>query len=307
MNSLVLGALVGAAIVAIYAVIRAGFRVDNGNLAVLAVFGRFVRAGGGKVKTFGPGLHWRWPWAQVITVSLAERSLGLGAAAKTTANAHGAPATGTSSASTASAAMEALAADGTRIRINARLRYRIDPARVDTYLADAKDALDLLAGLFRLAVREQVARFEQRPEELAAYTALRLRMNELQLRIQASLEATARDYGVTVIAVDLIQIDPPEELIDALNAVITAESEANALVARTDLQCQQRVLSSEQAIAIAQARALATESEIRTVGNELGTLADGGVLRDYIDRRRIELLGGSHRVYINHQPTTLRS
>lgn len=306
MSSLVLGAATGAAILAIYIFIRAGFRVDNGNVAVLTVFGRFVRDGS-KVKTFGPGLHWRWPWAQVITVSLAERSLGLGAAAKTHGSIPGAPSTGMSSASTEAASMEALAADGTRIRINARLRYRIDPARLDTYLADAKDALDLLAGLFRLAVREQVARFEQQPDELSAYTGLRLRMHALQQRIQAAIEEAARDYGLTVIAVDLIQIDPPEELIDALNAVITAESEASALVARTDLQCQQRVLSAEQAIAIAHARALATESEIRTVGAELGTLADGGVLRDYIDRRRIELLGGSHRVYMNHQPSTPRS
>ena len=79
MSSLVLGIISGAALVAVYAFIRAGFRVDNGNLAVLTVFGRFVRSGS-KVKTFGPGLHWRAPWAQVITISLAERSLGLGAA-----------------------------------------------------------------------------------------------------------------------------------------------------------------------------------------------------------------------------------
>ena len=114
-------------------------------------------------------------------------------------------------------------------------------------------------------------------------------------------EAALTEYGIQVVAVDLLQIDPPEELVDALNTVITAESEANALVARTDLQAQQRVLSAEQAVAIANARALATESEIRTVGEELGALVDQGVLKDYVDRRRMEVLGGSRRVYLNHQ------
>jgi regulator of protease activity HflC (stomatin/prohibitin superfamily) len=303
MSSLVLGAILGTAALAVATFLRAGFRVDAGNVAVLVVFGRFARDARGAVRAFGPGLHGRWPWASVVTISLAERSLALGepAAAAAAEAGHGAR------AADAGTSIEALAADGTRIRINARLRYRIDPDRIATYLADAKDALELLGGLFRLALREQVARFEQRPEELSAYTALRLRAGDLQQRTQAAIEETARaDHGIVVISVDLIQIDPPEELIDALNTVITAESEASALVARTDLQCQQRVLSAEQAIAIAHARALATEAEIRTTGAELLTLVDGGVLRDYIARRRIELLGGSHRVYLNHQPT-LRS
>jgi regulator of protease activity HflC (stomatin/prohibitin superfamily) len=225
-----------------------------------------------------------------VEISLAERSLSLG---------------GTSDKP---ASIEALAADGTRIRVNARLRFRIDPARVATYLADAKDALEHLGGLFRLTVREQIARFDQRPEELSAYTALRLRMNELQQRtLDAMADAALAEYGIRVTSVDLLQIDPPEELVDALNAVITAESEAGALIARTDLQCQQRVLSAEQAVEIANTRALATEAEIRTVGAELATLADQGVLRDYVARRRIEVLGGSRRVYLNHQPANLRS
>ena len=32
-------------------------------------------------------------------------------------------------------------------------------------------------------------------------------------------------------------------------------------------------------------------------------IADQGVLRDYVARRRLEVLGGSRRVYLNHQPT----
>lgn len=284
MNSLFIGLATGAGLVAFYLLLRAGFRVDNGTVGVLSVFGRFVRDRDGNVVTFGPGLHWRRPWAQVVHVSLGERSLSLDEKA---------------------ASIEALAPDGTRIRVNARLRYKVDPARVDVFLADSKDAIDHLCGLFRLTMREQIARFDQRAEELSAYTALRLRMNELQQRTQDAMKAAAqREYGIHVISVDLLQIDPPEELVDALNAVITAESEANALVARTELQSQQRTLSAEQAVAIANAHALAQETEIRTVGAELSTLADQGVLRDYVARRKIEVLGGSRRVYLN---TNLRS
>lgn len=287
MTSLVLGAAIGAGLVALYAFFTAGFRVDNGNAAVLTVFGRFVRGEGRKVKTFGPGLHWKAPWATPIVVSLAERSLGLDEKSKS---------------------IEALASDGTRIRVNARLRYRVTQDGVARFVADAKDAVEHLAGLFCVTVREQVARFEQKPEELSAYTSLRLRMHELQQRIQDAMKQAALDeYGIAVASVDLLQIDPPEELVDALNAVITAESEARALVSRTELQAQQRLLAAEQAVAIANAHALAQEAEIRTVGKELTTLADQGVLRDYVARRQLELLGESQRVYLNHTSSSVRS
>jgi regulator of protease activity HflC (stomatin/prohibitin superfamily) len=287
MSSLVIGLLIGAALVALYAFVRAGFRVDNGNLAVLTVFGRFVREGKA-VKTFGPGLHWKAPWTQPIVVSLAERSLALG---------------------DKGASLEALASDGTRIRVNARLRFRVRGDGLAEFLADNKDAVEHLAGMFRLTVREQIARFDKRIEELSAYTSLRLRMHELQQAIEDAMkDAALREYGVDVVSVDLLQIDPPEELVDALNAVITAESEANALVSRTELQAQQRLLSAEQAVAIANAHALATEAGIRTVGVELETLADQGVLREYVARRLDEVLGESRRVYLNHSTNqSLRS
>jgi regulator of protease activity HflC (stomatin/prohibitin superfamily) len=129
-------------------------------------------------------------------------------------------------------------------------------------------------------------------------------MPELQQRAEEAIKRDAlEEYGIIVTSVDLLQIDPPEELIDALNAVVTAESEVKALISRTELQTQQRVLSAEQAVEIANARALATEVEIRTVGLELATLADQGVLRDYVARRQDEVMGGSRRVYLNHQPT----
>ncbi len=286
MMSSILGLAIGGVLVAIYLVARAGFRVDNGNVAVLSIFGRLVRDAAGVVETHGPGLHGKRPWAQAIQVSLAERSL---------------------SAGDPQAALEVLAGDGTRIRVNARLRYQVHPDHLARFLTESKHATEQLCSLFQLTVREQIARFAQRPDELSAYTALRLRISELQRQVEGAIQPAAlAEHGITVIAVDVLQIDPPDELVDALNAVITAESEAQALVARTDLSSQQRVISAEQAVAIANARALAVESEIRTVGEELAVLAEQGVLRDYVARRRAEVLGGSRRLYLNHQPT-LRS
>lgn len=280
---LTIGFISGLGLVALVVFFIAAFRVDNGSVAVLTTFGRFVRDRTGAVQTFGPGMHGKAPWAKAHTVSLAERSISL---------------------KPGNEPIEVLASDGTRIKVNARLRFRVEPTAIGTFLADAKDPLDHLHGLFRANLREQFARFGLVGSELSSYTALRLRMHELQQRtLGAITDEALREYGIRVVAVDLLQIDPPDELVDSLNAVVTAESEANALVSRTELQSTQRTLSAEQAVAIASARAAAQEQEIRTVGKELRTLHEQGVLAEYVARRRAEVMGGSRRLYLNHVPS----
>jgi regulator of protease activity HflC (stomatin/prohibitin superfamily) len=281
---LTLGLISGLGLVALVVFYLAAFRVENGSVAVLTVFGRFMRDRNGTVQTFSPGMHGKAPWAKAITVSLAERSISL---------------------KPGNEPIEVLASDGTRIKVNARLRFRVESISVSTFLADAKDPLDHLYGLFRANLREQFARFGLVGNELSSYTALRLRMHELQQKtLGAITDEALREYGIRVVAVDLLQIDPPDELVDSLNAVVTAESEANALVSRTELQSTQRTLSAEQAVAIASARAAAQEQEIRTVGVELSTLHQHGVLREYVERRRAEVMGGSRRLYLNHTSTS---
>jgi len=285
LQSLYLGLAIGGGLVLVFLFWKSAFHVNNGHLGVLMRFDRFARDDKGHVITYPPGLHSKAPWVKPIMVSLAERSV---------------------SVHDTLPAIEVQAADGTRLKINARVRFHVDKDRVAAFLAEAKDAEHELIGLFRLTVREQIARFLVKPDELSAYTALRARMTELQTKtLDAMKDAALHEYGIVVIAVDYLQIDPPEELVDALNAVISAESEANALVARTELVSQQRMLAAEQAVAIAHAHAMATESEIRIVGNELAQLATQGVLRDYVDRRKVEVLGGSRRVYLNHNAQTV--
>ena len=56
----------------------------------------------------------------------------------------------------------------------------------------------------------------------------------LQRRIGAA-------YGVEFIAVDIVDILPPDDLADGLNAVIQADAESAAAFFRSQGECQQRV------------------------------------------------------------------
>ena len=98
-------------------------------------------------------------------------------------------------------------------------------------------------------------------------------------------------------AVDLTDIYPPEELEDALNAVINAQTESEELLARTEAECEQRILSAKQSLEIAKNNAQAHAIEIIKLGSYLERLSQLGVLDQYVSRRKFEVLSESKTVY----------
>jgi regulator of protease activity HflC (stomatin/prohibitin superfamily) len=99
-------------------------------------------------------------------------------------------------------------------------------------------------------------------------------------------------------AVDLADILPPDEIADGLNAVINARTEVETRYLRAEGECQQRLLASEKGVEIARARALAVETEIRTLAGFLGDLKQQGTLDLYVSRRRAEVLSESRAVFV---------
>ena len=127
-------------------------------------------------------------------------------------------------------------------------------------------------------------------------------------RLNKSLERFARAqvgerYGVRFNAVDLIDILPPDELDAALNAVMHAQTEADAMYFRAEGECQQRVLAAQRGIAIAKTRAEAVEREIEVLGESLAALAREGTLSAYVERRRDEVLGEARTTYLQERVT----
>jgi len=102
-------------------------------------------------------------------------------------------------------------------------------------------------------------------------------------------------------AVDLTDILPPDELADALNAVIQARSEADAAYARTEGESQQRELAAERGVEIAKARARAVETELDALGGYLAQLDEQGTLDLYVDRRRAEVTSEAKALYLRSE------
>jgi len=294
-----LGVLLGLGLYALYALSRCFFRVEEGHLAVVTTFGAAEKKQDGTLLTRGPGLHRKLPWQRVRAVSMMEQNLELSG-----------PEGGSS----------AMAEDGTVLRLDSILRYVPVERELEEFLFGMKKPAEHITGLFTCLLRNEIANFKQPAPEgegegrggaqtLAAkadfvaragsYALLRrdrARLNEDIARF--CREQIGQRYGVRFNAVDLTDILPPDELAEALNAVMNARTEAETRYFRAEGDCQQRVMSAERGVAIAAARASAVETEIRKLGGFLRELAGHDTLDAYVSRRRSEVLSEARALYL---------
>lgn len=289
------GVAAGALLCAVWLLFKSSFRVREGHLAVLVAFGKAELASSkdGKrvLRTYKPGLHFKKPWERALDVSMKEQTLDLG-------ENHGST---------------AMAADGTILRLDSSVRYVPVEAELYEHLFGLERPVEHITGLFTCLLRNEIANFRGHvaaPEaslstrfdfaqQAGSYALIRRERRLLNERIESFCrERIDNRYGVRFNAVDLADILPPDELADALNAVIQANSEAEALLHRTEATSQQRVLAAERGLSIAAARAQAIEIEIGKIASFLSDLEQQGVLDAYVARRRSEVTSESRTLFL---------
>lgn len=290
-----IGLVVGLSIALVYGFSRCTFRVEEGHVAVLVAFGRAGTLDGlRKLKTHGPGLHWKKPWERVVSVSMKEQTLDL---------------------NREEGGGTAMADDGTILRLDSFVRYVPVPGELYEFLFGLERPLDHITGLFTCLLRNEIANFRGREpktngqpslatrfdfaSQAGSYALIRRERKLLNERIESFCRQKIDDrYGVRFNAVDLADILPPDELADALNAVIQAKSEADARVHRAEAECQQRILAAERGVAIAAARSQAIETEIKKLASFLEELDRKGVLEAYVARRRTEVTSEARTLFL---------
>lgn len=282
-----LGILLGLALIAAVLVFLSVFRVDEGEVAVLTRFGAVRHGHDGRLLFHSPGLHAKAPWDRAIIVPTHETTLSF------LGEQHG---------------LRVMAADGTILRFDCAVRWVPVVPHIDRLLFDLTNPIDHIKDLFACILRAEVAAFEASPgphdadwiRHAGSYATIRRELARLRRRIEAACtQRIGERYGVSFIAVDIVDIIPPDDLADGLNAVIQADAESAAMFFRAQGECQQRTLAAHDGVAIARAHAAAAETEILTLGRHLADLARSGTLADYVARRRDETHAESRTLFLN--------
>jgi regulator of protease activity HflC (stomatin/prohibitin superfamily) len=283
-----LGLLAGAVLFLAWKLREMSFRVDEGQVGLVLRFGAALHGPDGKLLLAEPGLHFKWPWDEVRIVSLREQMLTLGAGEN---------------------AEQAMLNDGTVIRLQSMLRYAPRREGIPHYVFGLHHRKEHVATLFSSLLRSEIANVKAAPptldnpsdlpEEDSSFALVRRDRMLLNRRISDFARKTFGDrYGIDFHSVDITDIHPPDELADALNAVISARAEADSTRFRSESDCAQKVMAAEHGVAIATAKASAVEAEIDELGRHLATLSTQGVLDAYVARRRSEVMSDARTLFV---------
>lgn len=255
------------------------FTIEQGYVGIITYFGAAELNSENKLKLYHPGVHFKWPWGRIYHQSLMEQVYDLHDEGGKTA----------------------LAYDGTVLRLEAKLRFRADAETLYDYFFKLKNPIDHIKGLFTSLLRYQVASFkgDEKNAVVSSYASLRKERKLLNDQLDKFCHENLNDrYGIELQAIDLIDILPPEELDHALNAVLSASVEAEAMYYRAEANCVQKKLAAEVGVEIEELKAQATELEILTLGKYLVELEKEKTLNLYIERRRKEVLYDSKNIFI---------
>lgn len=294
---IVAGIALGIALIALWLSLRSAFQVDEGCLGVVTYFGAAERdpKDPKKLRTRGPGLAWKYPWGKVVSVSMKEQNVEL--------------------AGKDSGRM-AMAEDGTVLRFDSILRYAPMASDLERFLFELKNPTGHITGLFTCLLRNEIANFRPTPttgtpqalvdpqrttfeNQGGSYALIRRERDTLNRRIEQFARTMIGDrYGVQFSAVDLTDILPPDEIAEALNGVMHSKTDVDVGYFRAEGECMHRVVAAERGVDIAKSRARAVEMEIVTLCRYLEEVHDRGMLNEYVERRRTEVLSASKMLYV---------
>lgn len=280
---LFIGFLLGLLAYVLIALYWSAFRVEEGHVGLVTSLGAVLRGEDGEaLKIFRPGLHVKWPWQKVHHVALMEQIIDL---------------------SGVDGARTAMAEDGTVLRFESILRYLPREDALYDYVFDMRSPREHITSLFTCLLRNEIANFRAEddapPGPGGSYALIRRERRKLNAQILAfcQREIGLRD-GVEFSAVDLVDILPPDELDEALNAAIQAQNEANAAYARAEAEAEQRLIAARHGVEIARTKAAAVECEVLTLASRLEELDRAGTLELYVARRNAEVLSQSRFHYV---------
>ncbi len=281
------GFSLGLSLCLLFAFSRSWFAVAQGYVGVLTSFGAAeINKDGAGLALYAPGVYRKWPWQRAIAVSMKEQHIEL------SGERHG---------------QQAMAHDGTVLRFDSILRYVPQKEHLAQFLFGMRNPIEHITGLFSCLLRNEIANFgsvakpasdELGSDEVGSYALIRRERRLLNQRIEDFCrDRIGAHYGVGFHAVDLVDILPPDELAEALNAVMQARSAAEAAYFDAEGECQQRVLAAREGVEIATIRAAASRTEIEKLGEYLERLQQSGALDAYVARRRAEVLSESRTTF----------
>jgi regulator of protease activity HflC (stomatin/prohibitin superfamily) len=210
------------------------------------------------------GPYFKWPWQRLYKIDMTIQAIDI-----------------TWDPEIAQTHIEAVTKDNLTVHITGQIRWKPCERNLYAYLFGVSHPAAHVMGFFISTLRDRVATFHgERAEgavEGVSINDLRRNLSLINRYMEEACQKTAARYGVQLDAALITNIDPPNDVDEALASINTTQNQVAAAISQSRADAEQRLKMAEQAVQIAENRAAAEAAPLLELGKTLAAMhAQGG-------------------------------
>jgi regulator of protease activity HflC (stomatin/prohibitin superfamily) len=227
------------------------------------------------------GPYFKWPWERVHKVSVATQTHNLAWDPEDrTANHNG-------------TMLDAVTKDQLDTGLKGQIRYRVSEQNLYAYVFGVKDPIVHVLGYFISVLRERIANYEaprpatSDPTEAAdaaeAVAVTGISINDLRKNLRDINDHMDREcgsaparYGIQLDASLITEIDPPQDVEQALAAINTAHNHVSSEISLAEASADQKIVQSRKAVEIETLKAQAEVEPLVALAEQVTALRKSG-------------------------------
>lgn len=202
--------------------------------------------------------------------------------------------------------IEAVTKDNLTVRIAGQIRWLPSERNLYAYLFGVAHPAAHVLGFFISVLRDRIATFQGEDHDGAvegvSINDLRKNVSSINRYMEEACRKTAARYGVQLDAALITNIDPPEDVDEALASINTTQNQVAASISQAKADADQKLKMAEQAVQIAQNRAKAEAAPLTELGKTLSEMhREGGkaALDAYVRNASLPLREKAAQTIIN--------
>ena len=248
------------------------------------------------------GPYFKWPWEKVHKVVVAIDNVNMAWDPEDP------------KANNNNTSLDAITRDQLNVQVTGQLRYRISESNIYAYVFGVKNPVAHIMGYFISILRENISMFagqdgavkgddhdaSDQVQTSVSVNDLRKNLRTMNEIMENACKVSEARYGVVLEACLLTDIDPPDDVDNALAAINTAHNQVSSDISLAQASADQRVVQSKRAVEIETLKAASETEQLSQLVTQLRHLKQMGgkeALDAYVKNAKLTLMDQTKSIY----------
>jgi regulator of protease activity HflC (stomatin/prohibitin superfamily) len=209
------------------------------------------------IKPGGP--YFKWPWQKLRKIDMTIQTTDITWDPEKTQD-----------------AIESVTKDNLTVNVSGQIRWRPCERNLYAYIFGVVEPRVHIMGFFVSVLRDRIATFSHDKDETGGLVAEGISINDLRRNLSSinaymeeACRKTASRYGIELDAALITNIDPPQEVDEALASINTTNNNVAAAISQARAEADQTLKMAEQAVCIAENQATAEATPLLELSERL--------------------------------------